>query len=344
MGDVDPAFIQDPEFRPKLEFINEAEGIPVINLSDDSKQIVLEIGEASKNWGFFQVINHGVPLELRQRIEKVSKEFFHQPLEEKRKVKRNDSSPVGYHESEHTKNVRDWKEIFDFFVDDQTLVPASSEPDDQEVITLINQWPESPPGFREVCKEYAREVEELGHKVMELICLSLGLPADRCRGYFTDQTSVFRLNYFPPCPVPHLALGVGPHKDASVFTVLTPDDSVGGLEVKRKSDGEWVRVQPIPEAFIINLGDIFQVWSNDAYESVMHRVVVNSVKERVSMPFFFFPSHYVLVKPLDELVNELNPAKYKGHNWGKFFASRNLSNYKKLPKENLLIHHYKVSE
>ncbi|XP_038707842.1 protein DMR6-LIKE OXYGENASE 2-like [Tripterygium wilfordii] len=344
MEDVDPTFIQDPEFRPKLELINEAEGIPVINLSDDTNQLVLEIGDAAKIWGFFQVINHGVPLDLRQRMEKLSKEFFHQSLGEKRKVARDDSNPVGYHDSEHTKNVRDWKEIFDFFVDDQTLVPASPEPDDQEIRILTNQWPESPHGFREVCQEYAKEVEKLGHKVMELICLSLGLPADRCRGYFKDQTSIFRLNYYPPCPVPHLALGAGPHKDASVFTVLTPDDTVGGLEVQRKSDGEWVRVQPIPDAFIINLGDIFQVWSNDAYESVMHRVVVNSVKERISMPFFFFPSHYVSVKPLDELVNELNPAKYEGHNWGKFFASRNLSNYKKLPKENLLIHHYKASE
>lgn len=344
MGDVDPAFIEDPEFRPKLEVINEAEGIPVINLSDDSKQLVLEIGDACKKWGFFQVINHGVPLELRHRMEKLSKEFFHQPLEEKRKVKRDDVCPLGYHDSEHTINVRDWKELFDFLVDDQTVVPVSSEPDDHEVRTLINQWPESPPGFREACKEYAREVEKLGHKVMELICLSLGLPADRCRGYFTDQTSIYRLNYYPPCPVPNLGFGVQPHKDASFFTVLTPDYSVEGLEVKRKTDEEWVRVLPIPDAFIINLGDIFQVLSNDAYESIMHRVVLNPVKERLSMLLFFFPSHYVSVKPFDELVNELNPAKYKAHNWGKFFAARNLSNFKKLPRENLVIQHYKVSQ
>jgi len=50
-----------------------------------------------------------------------------------------------------------------------------------------------------------------------------------------------------------------------------------------------------------------QVWSNDAYESVEHRVVVNSEKERFSIPFFFYLSHETEVKPLEELINEQNP-------------------------------------
>ncbi|XP_038711612.1 probable 2-oxoglutarate-dependent dioxygenase At5g05600 [Tripterygium wilfordii] len=346
MGEVDPAFIQNPEFRPKLEYI-EAEEIPVIDLSNfstvDTKELVLEIGNASKNWGFFQVINHGVPLELRQGMEKVGKEFFHLGLEEKRKVKRNEFNSMGYHDSEHTKNVRDWKEVFDFLLKDQTVIPASHEPDDQELRTLFNQWPHYPTSFREVCQEYAREVEKLGFKLLELISLSLGLPADRCHPYFKHQTSFIRLNYYPPCPAPHLALGVGRHKDAGALTVLAQDD-VGGLEVKRKSDGEWVRVKPIPDAFSINVGDVVQVWSNDAYESVEHRAVVNSVKERISIPFVMFPTHTVSVKPLDELVNQQNPPKYKEYNWGKFLANRNRSDYKKRTVENIQIDHFKVSE
>uniref|UniRef100_A0A2P2J2D1 Isopenicillin N synthase-like Fe(2+) 2OG dioxygenase domain-containing protein n=1 Tax=Rhizophora mucronata TaxID=61149 RepID=A0A2P2J2D1_RHIMU len=87
-----------------------------------------------------------------------------------------------------------------------------------------------------------------------------------------------------------------------------------------------------------------QVWSNDKYWSAEHRVVVNSQKERFSFPFFFFPSHYVQIKPLDELVNEQNPAKYKEFNWGKFFASRNRSDFKKREVENIQIDHFKVPE
>ena len=100
---------------------------------------------------------------------------------------------------------------------------------------------------------------KLARKLTELIALSLGLPANRFNGYFKDQTAFMRLNRYPPCPFPHLALGVGRHKDAGALTVLA-QDHVGGLEVKRKKDGQWIRVKPTPDAFIINVGDIFQVY------------------------------------------------------------------------------------
>lgn len=89
---------------------------------------------------------------------------------------------------------------------------------------------------------------------------------------------------------------------------------------------------------------IVQVWSNDAYETVEHRVVVNSEKERLSIPILFNPSHYTIMKPLDELINEQNPAKYRAYNWGKYFTSRLHSNLKKLDVENLQIYHFKVQE
>ena len=89
---------------------------------------------------------------------------------------------------------------------------------------------------------------------------------------------------------------------------------------------------------------IVQVWSNDAYETVEHRVVVNSEKERLSIPILFNPSHYTIMKPLDELINEQNPAKYRAYNWGKYFTSRLHSNLKKLHVENLQIYHFKVQE
>ena len=87
-----------------------------------------------------------------------------------------------------------------------------------------------------------------------------------------------------------------------------------------------------------------QVWSNDAYESVEHRAKVNPEKERFSVPFFFFPAHYTMVKPLEELVNEQNPAKYKPYNWGKFLVTRKRSNFQKLDVENIQIYHFRVSD
>ncbi|KAK4491376.1 hypothetical protein RD792_002115 [Penstemon davidsonii] len=277
----------------------------------------------------------------REKIELASRKFFALPKEEKRKVSRDEMSPYGYYDTEHTKNVRDWKEVFDFTVQNPTIIPASHEPDDKELIELINQWPECLPDLREACEEHGAEMEKLAFKLLELIALSLGLPKDRLNCYFQNQTSRIRLNYYPPCPVPHLALGVGRHKDAGVLTILAQDD-VGGLEVKRKIDGEWVLVKPISDSYIINVGDMIQVWSNEKYESVEHRAMVNSEKERFSIPYFFNPAHCTWVEPLKELINEHNPAKYKGYNWGKFFAARNRGNFKKLDVENIQISHFRI--
>lgn len=68
---------------------------------------------------------------------------------------------------------------------------------------------------------------------------------------------------------------------------------------------------------------------------------VNSEKERFSTPYFFNPSHYTMVEPLEELVNKQNPSKYRAWSWGKFFANRKRSNYKKLDVENVQIYHFK---
>lgn len=112
---------------------------------------------------------------------------------------------------------------------------------------------------REACQEYAEEMVKLAYKLMELVAQSLGLPGDSFHSFFKDQTSFIRLNHYPPCPAPELALGVGRHKDGGALTILAQDD-VGGLEVKSKTNGEWFRVKPTPNAYIINVGDIIQVY------------------------------------------------------------------------------------
>ncbi|KAE9447228.1 hypothetical protein C3L33_20888, partial [Rhododendron williamsianum] len=251
MGEVDEAFIQAVEHRPKLT-ITEAEGIPLINLSISIETLVEEIGDACKNWGFFQVINHGVPFETREKLELASRKFFAQATEEKLKVRRDEVNPLGYYETELTKNVRDWKEVYDLAVKNPTVIPTSPDAGDNGLQELVNQWPEYPSELRN-----AKEMEKLAYKLLELISLSLGLPANRLSGFFNNHTSISRLNYYPTCPIPNLALGVGRHKDGGALIILAQDD-VGGLQVKRKTDGEWVQVRPTPHAYIVNVGDIIQ--------------------------------------------------------------------------------------
>lgn len=153
MGKVDPAFVQDPEHRPKL-FATEGNNIPLIDLlsvannsngPEAIEKVVREVGSACKESGFFQVVNHGVPSETRQRLETVSRKFFALPLEEKRKVSRDEVNTCGYYNSEHTKNIRDWKEVFDFVVEDPAVLPASPHPEDKDLTLWSNRWPQYPP-------------------------------------------------------------------------------------------------------------------------------------------------------------------------------------------------------
>lgn len=352
MVEIDPDFIQEPEHRRKPAII-EAENIPVIDLSpilDDNTEkdplvfdeLVRKIGSACKEWGFFQVINHGAPLESREKIISVGKKFFAQKLEEKKKVRRDIVNVMGYYESELTKNVRDWKEVFDYTFQEPTLIPASIDPDDKEITHWYNQWPEYPPEMRETFQEYAQHMKKLSIKIMELIALSLGLPRERFNDFFKDETSWIRLNYYPPCPNPDIVLGCGGHKDTGALTVLA-EDEVSGLEVRVKSDGDWVLVKPLPNAYIINVGDLVQVWTNDAYESIEHRVMLNTEKARLSYPFFLFPSHYTIVEPLKELISDENPPKYRPYNWGKFLAARKRGNFMKQDVVNIHTGQFKIT-
>ncbi|KAK4278637.1 hypothetical protein QN277_016459 [Acacia crassicarpa] len=339
---ADIAFIQELKQRPDLSLKQDAQGIPLIDLScPDKDALVHDIGHACTKWGFFQIINHGVPSELSHKLAEASHKFFHLTMDEKRKVRRDVGKVLGYYDTEHTKNIRDWKEVFDYTVQQPTLAAASVDENDHQVAHWENQWPQSPPEMREVCEEYAKEMVALGMRLMELIAMSMGLKAQRFEEFFKDHTSSVRLNHYPPCPSPELALGVGHHKDPGVLTILAQDD-VGGLEVRQKSDGRWVGVKPTPDAYIVNLGDVLQVWSNGEYESVDHRVIVNPEKERYSIPFFLNPSHYTMVEPLPELIRgHQKGAKYRPYNWGKFALSRKHSNFMKLQADNIQIHWFK---
>ncbi|KAH6813380.1 hypothetical protein C2S51_022398 [Perilla frutescens var. frutescens] len=299
MAQLDEAFIQSIEHRRKST-THDAEFIPVIDLSalksnhrNEIADLAAEVGRAWEEWGFFQVINHIVPSTIREEIEHAARLFFTLPAEEKRKVLRDESNPMGFYDTEHTKNVRDWKQVFDFTAEIPTVIPASIEPEDVELREVVNQWPNL-----DIC-------------VAVLSMMGMG---------YQDQTSFTRLNYYPRCPTPDLVLGVGCHKDSGALTILSQDD-VGGLEVKRKRMENGFKSDPP------------QVLSNDKYKSIEHRVMVNPERERFSIPFFFNPTHSVMVAPIEELTSQQNPVRYRAFNWGKFHTTRNLSNFKKLSVE-----------
>eukprot|EP00249_Psilotum_nudum_P034680 c54058_g1_i1 orf=2-442(+) len=113
-----------------------------------------------------------------------------------------------------------------------------------------------------------------------------------------------------------MAFGMNPHTDPNFITILYQDD-VGGLQVCRQ-DGKWVAIEPHAEAFVINVGESLQAWTNDIYPAGLHRAVVNAERARLSMAFFHSPAKDILLNIPNELVSEDHPLKYRSFKWGEY--------------------------
>lgn len=113
---------------------------------------------------------------------------------------------------------------------------------------------------REATAEYSREVASLCGRLMAAMSAGLGLGESRLAEAFGGVAGVcVRVNYYPRCPQPELTLGLSSHSDPGGMTVLLADDRVRGLQVRHRRGGAWVTVDPVPGAFIVNVGDQIQV-------------------------------------------------------------------------------------
>lgn len=118
-----------------------------------------------------------------------------------------------------------------------------------------------------------------------------------------------RLNYYPNCPKPEHVFGMKPHTDASVITVVFIDDNVSGLQLQK--DGVWYNVPIVPNALLVNVGDVMEILSNGFFKSPIHRVVTNAEKERLSLVMFYTMNPEKEIEPLSELVDEKRPRRYR---------------------------------
>ncbi|GMI81061.1 JASMONATE-INDUCED OXYGENASE2, Jasmonic Acid Oxidase 2 [Hibiscus trionum] len=302
-------YVKPPSDRPA--FTNKTENqqhvdIPVIDLKNlFSKDPTLHeetlgfISTACKEWGFFQAVNHGVSHELMERTREVWRQFFNMPLELKQEYANSPTTYEGYGSRLGVQKGAslDWSDYFFLH-----YLPVS----------LRNQskWPSHPSSCRELLSEYGAEVVKLGGRLLKAMSTNLGLKEDYLQNAFggEDIGACLRVNFYPKCPQPDLTLGLSSHSDPGGMTFLLPDHDVAGLQVRK--NGNWLTVNPIPNAFIVNVGDQIQVLSNMIYKSVEHRVIVNSVKDRVSLAFFYNPKSDLLIEPAKELVSEDRPALY----------------------------------
>ncbi|KAH7843455.1 hypothetical protein Vadar_016818 [Vaccinium darrowii] len=275
--------------------------VPVIDLSaiegsDKREKVVDEIRIASEEWGFFQVVNHGIPLNVLDEMIGGTRRFHDQDPEVKKSLYTRDRMKKVRFESNYdlyASKSANWRDTLNISM----LVSDQLEPD------------EIPTACRAAAVEYIKHITDLGYTLFELLSEALGLKGDHLNGLECGRGRTFVCHYYPACPEPKLTLGTSKHTDPAFLTVLL-QDQLGGLQVMYKN--QWVDVQPIPGGLVINVGDLLQIMSNDKFKSVDHRVVANLVGPRISVACFFTG---VLVPPklygpIKELISDENPPVY----------------------------------
>lgn len=306
ISELPPRYVRPENERPTIIDNHDAEpviSIPVVDLSglegSDRRETARKISDACKNWGFFQVMNHGVPVSLIHRAREVSKQFFYLPLEEKQVYANSPKTYEGYGSRLGIEKgaILDWGDYFF-----QHFLPLN--------LKDVNKWPAKPTAYRETMDEYSKHLNKLCRLLMSVFSTNLGLEEGYLQEAFggDDIGQCLRTNYYPKCPQPNMTYGLSPHSDPGGITVLLPDEDVQGLQVLK--DGKWVMVNPVPNAFIVNIGDQLQILSNGIYKSVEHRVVVNSHKDRLSLAMFYNPNGDKVLFPAPKLVDEKSPPLY----------------------------------
>lgn len=229
-------------------------------------------------------------------------------------------------------------------VKQKTTMAMAADPVESFVFKPQETTKPKPPGLEGAATAYHAEMLRVLGCLHHLTAASLGLPRDFFDPYYEPYPDVFlRLAYYPPLEEQAAtttatnakgsptALRYGEHTDYTGFTILLQDDSdaglssstddnsyygAGGLQVRSLKTGKWHSVLPRKNTFCINIGDLYQVWTNGRWKSTVHRVLSPSrgsaaaAEPRFSVPFFTGPHGDAMIQALPTCVTPNNPARY----------------------------------
>jgi isopenicillin N synthase-like dioxygenase len=290
--------------------------MPILDLTPlltggDLQPLAAELRRACETIGFFYVRDHGVPQAVVDGVFEASRRYFDLPLQERLKTKIDETFRRGFMPqgiNQHAGYVPDLKESYEIGLDlplDDPCVAAGVP------LHGPNRWPAEHPWLREAAQAYFDATLTLGKQLLRLFAISLDMPEGFFLQYCKKPIVQTRLFHYPP---------PAPHTDFGMITLLT-QDPIGGLEL-RKRDGEWVRAPFVRGTFVINLGDLFKVWTNDLYVSNLHRVVNRAGKERYSIPTFFNLDYDTPVACLPTCQSADNPPRHAPVVSGEYLVGR----------------------
>ncbi|XP_039056291.1 2-oxoglutarate-Fe(II) type oxidoreductase hxnY-like [Hibiscus syriacus] len=297
--------------------MRDALQLPVVDLSSPDRFSTADsIRQACIEHGFFYLVNHGVDEELVKKVFEQSSNFFSLPVEDKMKlVQRNYRGYVG--------------------LNTLKLDPSSAKADSREGFYIgpladdLNQWPleEDLPSWRSTMETYFHKLLSVGTKLLSLIALSLELDEDFFEklGALNDPLAIIGLLYYPGDldSSGEEIYGASAHSDYGMITLLMTD-GVPGLQICREKTQKpqvWEDVPSMSGAFIVNIGDVMERWTNCLFRSAMHRVLPPG-QERYSVAFFANPNKDCLIECFESCCSESCPPRFPPIKYLDFMQER----------------------
>ncbi|MED6209466.1 hypothetical protein PIB30_054940 [Stylosanthes scabra] len=276
--------------------------IPTIDFSQlissnpaDRSKAIQELGTACTDWGFFMLINHGVPESLREEVLRASQRFYDLPDEDRKQYQAGDIfSPIkcGTSFNVNVEKTFLWRDYLKCHVHPHFHAPSN------------------PHGFSETIEAYCKKSREVIGELLKGISISLGQEEKYMHKVMNYESGfqMFVVNYYPRCPMPEQAMGLPPHSDHGVLTLLLQNE-LEGLQLLRNDT--WISIHPLPNSFVVNTGDQMEIFTNGKYKSNIHRAVVNKNATRITIGTAHGPPLDDVVAPATELIREDNPPAYR---------------------------------
>ncbi|MEO9863403.1 MAG: 2-oxoglutarate and iron-dependent oxygenase domain-containing protein [Yoonia sp.] len=248
--------------------------------------------------GFLTVYNTPISADTVRDVIETYRSFFHLPASDKAAfdmAKTGSNRGWGAPGSEQVDPDAnpDYKQVFDC-----GLPVAEREPLGALKLPAYapNVWPDKPDGFADTLRAYYRETVTFALNLLCAIADAVGEDGAYFRDKFTHPMALLRGNFYPERPewATDKDFGIATHTDYGCLTLLATDGSPG-LEV-RKRGGGWIPVSAPPGEFVINFGEMLEMWTERRIVATPHRVI-GTEAERISVPLFFNPNHDADVAP-----------------------------------------------